>query len=247
MRRSLGLLGGVAAVAAVGTLASAAGGQVVAGQRDTFQNGTTQGWIVGDPSHPAPPFNVATGGPAGADDNYLRLTAIGGAGAPPSPGSRLAAFNTTQWTGNYFTGRVAGISMDVRNFGPSSVSLRLLFAANFGMMGPADVAFSTDAVTLAAGSDWTSVFFPIVGPGALSTLIGTAAGALSSAQELRIFHNPSPIFTGPPNSSPPVEAVVGIDNIAAVAIPEPSTVVLLGSGVLALAALRRRAARRRDR
>ena len=61
--------------------AAALGAQVTAGQVDTFEGGTTQGWVVGDPSHPAPPTNIATGGPAGAGDNYLQLTAVGGGAA----------------------------------------------------------------------------------------------------------------------------------------------------------------------
>ena len=40
---------------------------------DDFEDGTTAGWHVGNPdSHPTPPANVPTGGPAGVDDAYLQ-------------------------------------------------------------------------------------------------------------------------------------------------------------------------------
>jgi hypothetical protein len=70
---------------------------VTLGQIDTFEDGTTQNWLVGllGAPHPAPPVNVPTGGPAGVDDNYLLLSAIGGVGA----GNRLTAINVSQWGG----------------------------------------------------------------------------------------------------------------------------------------------------
>ena len=40
---------------------------------DDFEDGTTAGWDVGNPNaHPAPPVNVSTGGPTGADDAYFK-------------------------------------------------------------------------------------------------------------------------------------------------------------------------------
>jgi hypothetical protein len=84
------------------------------------------------------------------------------------------------------------------------------------------------------------VFFPLTLPGSLNVLRGTAAGALSDVVELRLFHNPLPVFGGPGgNSSPAIQTTVGVDNIRAIGtstIPEPSTVALLGTGILALAA-----------
>ena len=67
-------------------LFSQASGAVI-GQVDNFEDGTTQGWVVGllgAPS-PAPPQNIPNGGPLGAGDNYLQLTSVGGSGA----GNRL--------------------------------------------------------------------------------------------------------------------------------------------------------------
>lgn len=210
--------------------------QVQVGQRDTFEDGTTMGWSAG-PEHPAPPLNIATGGPAGAGDNFLFLTAIGGNG----PGSRLSAINMAQWTGDYTAAGVGSISMDLFNFGPTDLYLRLLIADPVAGP-PTNVAISSDAFFLAAGTDWTHAVFSF-SPGALTPMLGTVDGALSDVRELRIFHNPDPFFGGPPGSSPPVLVNLGIDNITAT--PEPGTLLLCATGLVALAAVTRR--RRRSR
>lgn len=116
------------------------------GQVDDFEDGTTQGWAVGPP-HPAPPANVASGGPAGAGDNYMQLTAIGGASA----GSRLAAFNISQWSGDYLAAGITGFSIDLNNLGSTDLSLRL------GISDGGSNAAISGAVTLLAGSGWTNV------------------------------------------------------------------------------------------
>lgn len=217
------------------TLPTMTQAQVQVGQRDTFEDGTTQGWAVG-PEHPAPPVNMATGGPGGANDNFLLLSALGGQG----PGSRLSAINMAQWTGNYRAAGIGSISMDVINFGPSDLYLRML-VADPAAGPPTNAAVSSDAFFLAAGSDWTNVVFSF-NPDALTPVLGTVDGALTDVRELRIFHNPDPFFGGPPESSPPVMGSLGIDNITAT--PEPGTIVLCGMGLAALALVARRGRRR---
>ncbi len=208
---------------------------VLVGQTDTFEDGTTQGWIVGDPSHPSPPANVASGGPAGADDNYLQITSLGGFGA----GSRLSAFNLAQWAGDYTAAGIGSITMDVRNSGPDDIYLRLLLADPFA--GPPSNVAISNAVYLPAGGGWTPAAFA-VDAASLTAVLGSADSALSNATELRLFHNQNPVFAGPPTGSPPITAVLGIDNVrAAGVIPEPSSMALLGLGFSALLARRRRA------
>lgn len=205
--------------------------QLQVGQRDTFEDGTTQGWGVG-PEHPMPPRNIATGGPAGADDNFLLLSALGGPGA----GGRMSVINAAQWTGNYRAAGIGSISMDLFNFGPNDLFIRLLLADP--LMGPpTNAAISSDAIFLAAGGNWTHAVFSL-GPDALTAVLGTVNGALTNATELRLFHNPDPFFNGPPDSSPTVLANLGVDNI--VAAPEPATLWLCASGLLALVAIGRR-------
>jgi hypothetical protein len=194
---------------------------------DDFEDGTTEGWHVGDAAHPSPPVNIPSGGPAGIGDAYLQLTANGGQGM----GSRLSVLNLSQWTGD-FTG-VSGISMDVNDFGPSEVVLRLLFANFPDAPGPpTDVAVTVAPVIVPAGSGWTSVFFSLA-PDNLIAPIGTVAGALAHVEEMRIFHNPIADFPGPPMGPETVIAIVGIDNIQAdiQAVPEPASVLLVLSGL----------------
>jgi hypothetical protein len=215
-----------AALLAVG-LATPVRAELMVGQVDTFEDGTTQGWtaggLLGVP--PNPPANIATGGPAGAGDSFLQITAVGGSG----PGSRLSAFNLTQWAGDYTAAGITEIRMDVRNFGPADASLRLLLADPAG--GPPSNIAITQAIFVPGGGDWTSVTFAI-DAASLIPILGSAATALSSATELRIFHNPAPDFSGPPNGPPAVNVVLGVDNIRAV--PEPAAMLLMVVGLLAV-------------
>jgi hypothetical protein len=211
-------------------LASRPASALVLGQTDDFQDGTTQGWLVPGPS-PNPPVNVPTGGPAGADDAYLSLVASGTGGA----GSKLSVLNQAQWTGDYASTGATAIRMQVRNFGPADLSLRLLF------QGATDVAFSADPVAVPAGSDWTEISFPI-GPADLIAASGTAEGALAGTQVIRIFHNPEAFPPSPVMSIPSVDVTLGVDDITLA--PEPAAAWLSTTAVAALWLGGRRRSRR---
>jgi hypothetical protein len=216
-------LGAVAwmAAAALSTPAAA----VSVGQVDTFEDGTTQGWLVGllGATSPAPPANQASGGPAGADDNFLLLTAIGGVGA----GNRLVVINLGQWAGDYTAAGVTAIRMDLRNLGDTELSLRM-FIENPTAGPPTDTAFSTTPFVLAPGSGWQSAVFPIAAAD-LTAGAGSVATALSTATAIRIFHSAAAGFPGEP-----IVAQLGVDNITAV--PEPGAAWLMGLGLAGLAA-----------
>src|SRR6516164_4335602 len=119
MRR---LAGSHFALAAMLVFPTVGASQVVVGQIDTFQDGTTRNWF--GPPPPNQPVNIATGGPAGAGDAFLRITSTGTSGA----GSRLAVLNDQQWSGGQtYSPSVAGISMDLENLGSTSLTVRLAF------------------------------------------------------------------------------------------------------------------------
>lgn len=203
------------------------------GQVDNFQDGTTQGWVVGllgTPS-PVPPVNVPNGGPLGAGDNYLELNSIGGSGA----GNRLVVINPAQWTGNYISAGITSISMDVNNLGSTDLFLRLLFENPMGAP-PTDVAATTASVFLAAGSGWTTVSFGVA-EADLTALSGSVSTVLSNVTILRIYDSAALTFPGPPSVS-----TLGVDNITAGGVPEPGAWTMLAGGLAALLAggLRRR-------
>jgi hypothetical protein len=214
---------------------TAPAGAVTVGQVDDFEDGTTQGWVVafgpGGGSHPAPPQNIATGGPAGVDDNFLMLTALGGGG----PASRLTAGNLAQWSGDYLAAGVDRIEMWVNNFGQNDLFLRLLLEDPTGGP-PANVAYSADPIIVAAGGGWQSISYSLAEADLVAAL-GDVNAALSGVTVLRVFHGVADGFPGEA-----VSAQLGVDNIRAVAaVPEPATwALMIGGFGLVGAALRRR-------
>lgn len=200
---------------------------------DTFEDGTTDNWrinLLGMGNNTFQPVNVTSGGPAGLDDNYMLMTSSGLAGA----GGRLVALNPAQWAGDYVAAGIRKISMDVNNLGSTDLFLRLLFEDPMGAP-PENEAFTT-SVFLPAGSGWTTISF-LVDPGNLIVEEGSALNALQNATILRIFSNPE---AEGPDEAEPIAAMLGVDNIEAVATPEPSSLILLTTGVAAMYRRRRR-------
>jgi hypothetical protein len=197
------------------------------GQQDTFQDGSTNGWSVSllDLLNPSPPANVPTGGPGGAGDSFLLISAVSGAG----PGNRLSAINIRQWTGDFAAAGITGIRMDLRNLGPSDLSLRLLLSDVIGG-APTNAAFSTMAFLLPTGGDWVTGLFPISASD-LTPAIGSVSAVLHSTAELQLYQAVAASL-----QSEAITGSLGVDNITAT--PEPTSVVLLGSGLLALYSLK---------
>ncbi|WP_299492336.1 hypothetical protein, partial [Acaryochloris sp. IP29b_bin.137] len=153
-----------------------------------FEDGTTQGWGIGNSAtHPNPPTNVDSGGPNGADDNFLQTQAIGGAGA----GSRLAFFNRgAEWTGDYTTGGVTDITASVNNQGSSNIDLRVAIDGAGGRF------VTTEVITLAPDSSWQDATFSIEATD-LTAVGGTdVAATLSDVSEIRFINSPTPSFQG---------------------------------------------------
>lgn len=203
---------------------------------DTFSDGTTMGWFVPGVS-PLPPTQEASGGPAGAGDGYLKLRADAGLGGA---GSRLSVLNGAQWTGDFRAAGIQSISMDVNNFGPDELVLRLFFEDFDGVGPPTNLALTLADIVVPAGSGWMSVVFDLSPANLVAGAFGTVEGAMTDVDVMRIFHNPVAAFPGPGVGIPLVTTTLGVDNITA-AVPEP------GLGVLLLAGLAAAAARRRQR
>jgi hypothetical protein len=212
------------------TLTTTANAAPILGQVDDFEDGTTEGWIInllglGAPPPATIPTNIPTGGPAGADDNYLQLTSLGTLTA----GGRLTAMNPFgQWAGDYLASGITAIEMDVRNLGASDLELRLLFE-DPSAGPPTNIAVSSDSILLPAGSGWMHVVFPVT-PDALTAVLGDVNTALANTTILRIFHGATATFPGSP-----IAAQLGVDNITATQLPEPGTLALFAVGAAALA------------
>ena len=205
---------------------------VVAGQVDTFQNGTTAGWTDGHGGDNV--ANIATGGPAGTGDRYLQVSS----GSFDSE-SRLVSFNQSQWLGNYVSTKVAGLTMDLKNFGTTSLPIRIAIREGSSGSGTPGYA-STTAFSLPNDGQWhKSVFFsltastmtPINSPRTFST-------DLASVLDFRLLSSISPSTIGDS-----LNARIGVDNITAV--PEPGSARLAAlAGLLLSLCLHRRWTRR---
>jgi hypothetical protein len=172
------------------------------GQIDDFENGTTMGWHEG-PQSPNPPTNVSTGGPAGADDAFLRDVSNGSNFA----GGRMVMLNTAQWLGSYQNAGVLRVTAQMANLGSTSLQMRI------AIRNPAFTEFaSTSAAALPADGVWRPVTFDLV-PSTMTRVSGTGtlADVLANVAEVRILHSTAPAFMGSP-----ISATLGVDNIRAV-------------------------------
>ena len=178
------------------------------GQIDDFEDGTTQGWVVGlfgaTPPLANRPTNEPTGGPAGVDDNFFKYTSNGGSGA----GSKMIIQNVdSRWLGDFTTAGIVRIKMNVRVSG-ADLDLRVSLTGGGGRIS------TTNAVTVTAGTSWTSIIIPIAAAD-METVTGgsSVSGTLANVTEMRILSSPTPSWQGET-----IAATLDVDNIMAMAV-----------------------------
>ncbi|GMV97799.1 MAG: hypothetical protein AMXMBFR83_21540 [Phycisphaerae bacterium] len=183
-------------------------------QVDTFQNGTVMGWSEGAAS-PNPPTNVATGGPAGAGDRFLRNVSSGF-----GSGGKMVMFNRGQWSGHYAAAGVNRIEADMINLGSTTLYMRIALSDY-----DESNRYATDpAVVLSPGGGWKHVVFDLTEEGMTQVEgFGTLAGLLTGVSEMRILSSQFPSWRGDD-----VAATLGVDNITA--LPEPASLLLAALG-----------------
>ena len=190
---------------------------VVKGQIDDFESGTTLNWANGGAPQP---LNITTGGPAGANDNFLKVTADGSGSV-----GKLTVFNRSQWLGNYLGQGINEIDMDLENLGSTPLTIRLAFKSTTSNGAP---SYLSAGFALPADAIWHHAAFQIT-PGSMIAVSGPTAFStfFTSEAEMRIINE-----AGAANSNGDVVvSQLGIDNITA--LPEPSSLILAASGGLA--------------
>jgi hypothetical protein len=219
------LLAWIAAI----SLSAMPAGAISLGQIDTFQDGTMQGWTGG-----VALTNQPNGGPGGTGDRYLRLSTNNSL-------SQLGIYNNVQWAGNYASAGVTRVDFALANFGPDTVSLRIMILSP-GCQPPKPFVCtawaSTNATVLPAGSGWVNVDFGL-NDAALTRVLGSAslASVLANVDRLHLRDDGGAV-PSPPGTASSVNAVIGVDNITAFSdIPEPGTVLLLALGLAGLGVL----------
>lgn len=195
---------------------------VTLGQVDDFQTGTVHDWSRGAVA--PQPANVSTGGPAGTDDQFMRVLSDGAGNH-----GKMLAFNNRQWSGD-FTGTTS-ISMDLINLGAAELTMRLSFRDSTGAGGGGFL--TEDRITLVPGAGWQTMVFDLSRLISVGTLVPVSSFMTHVAQ-MRIIHAPQPFSL----LGEEVVGNLGVDNITAV--PEASASVMLLLGMLVAAGRRKR-------
>jgi autotransporter-associated beta strand protein len=194
----------------------AVGECVVLNQTDLFQ-GSKDNWTDGHGGVNG--TLVTTGGPNGANDSYLQVSsgAFGGE-------SKLITFNQVQWTGNYLAAGVGAISMSLKNFGGSTLPIRIAIRdATGGQTVPG--YSSTNAFMLPADGQWHTAQFLL--DAADMTPVGAGLPPLSieltAVKDFRLLSAVQPAFIGDS-----ISARIGVDDIIALP-PPPMAMVWTGA------------------
>lgn len=196
----------VCAVALLATPAAA----ITLGQIDTFQDGGTADWRRGSLSTNQP-ANMASGGPGGAEDNYLHQISTGTGRAD----SRMVMFNTAQWAGDYEGAGVGAIRMMVNNLGDNTLHLRIAIEGGAGNSRYT----STEPAIITPGSGWIQIVFGL-GNGDLDVATGADSReqVLADVSELRLLSSTGGLTW----IGDQVAGILGVDDIEAIAVAVPT-------------------------
>lgn len=184
---------------------------ITLGQVDDFQDGTLQSWGGG-----ASLNNRPDGGPQGSGDRYLEVESFGGTG----PGSRMATFNTNQWSGDYLTAGVKAVEVHMKNFSNSPLHMR---AVIFGPAGSRWTSKNEYTHIVPANSGWVRLTFFLT-EDSLMRVLGTEdyVTCMSNMTQLMFRHDSVGSAFGTP-----IAAVLGIDNVTAATTASPSAFTIL--------------------
>jgi hypothetical protein len=196
---------------------------ITLGQVDTFENGAVAGWAVVNPT-------LQINGPAGSADHYVQVSS-GASGQQ----SNLQMFNQSQWLGNYLAAGVTGVEMDLKNLNFTGAdSIRI--AIREGTASSITSGYSsTIAFNLPVDGQWHHAIFSLAA-GSLTGINSPQplASDLANVVNFGILSSVSPSTMGDPITL----GSLGVDNIHA--LPEPSSISILLSGIVGIALLRRR-------
>jgi hypothetical protein len=208
---------------------------ITAGQVDEFADDDYQNW------EGAAAGVLEDVGPAGDGDFALLVQT---SGFPSGPGSRLITFsggssapNATQWTGDWTAAGIRAIAFDVLN--PNQFELNLWL----GIAGPdpprfagsGDAYVSKLSIAVPPDDNWQSGEFSVLPEDFDAWGVGSdPAAALASVFQFRIMHATSQEWRGATG-----EAAVLIDNIRAIAIPEPAALWMMASATVVAVFLQR--------